>query len=114
MSAAVGGGWIGPSKGARRQLVRAPIVCTTVTSLRVNAIGSGRCYVRYLPVGTAVSLRYYFRGRWWTLAVGRTKATLIPFSFTFPRRGSYLIRVTLGSNKVYVATSGRLLTVVVR
>jgi hypothetical protein len=113
VSAAVGGGWIGASKGAQHQTVRAPIVCTAVSSVRVNAVGSGRCVVRYLPVGTVVSLRYYFGGRWWTLATGRSRSSLIQFSFSFPRRGTYFIRVTVGTSRVYVATSGRLLKVVV-
>jgi hypothetical protein len=114
VTAAVGGGWIGRSKGIQTQLVRAPLVCTAVTSLRIAAKGTGHCYARYVPVGTVVSLRYYFAGRWSTLAFGRTKSALINFSFRFPRRGTYLLRVTVGKNRVYTVTAGRLLRVVVR
>ena len=113
--AAVGNTWLTRSKGLTIQRVLAPLVCSTaVTTVRAGAVGTGRCVVRYEPSRTVVVLRYYFAGRWATLAIGRTKAWTIPFSFTFPRRGTYLLRVSVGSSRVYVATAGRLMKVVVR
>jgi hypothetical protein len=86
-----------------------------VASVRLGATGTGRCSVRLLPAGTAVSLRYFFAGKWSTLASGRTKTTAaIPFSFRFPRRGTYLVRVIVGKSRVYAATASRLMKVVVR
>ena len=114
VTALVGGGWIGASRAIQVQRVRAPLVCSAATSVRVGAKGTGKCVVRNLPLRTGVVLRYYFAGRWFTLASGRTKSTVVAFSFRFPRRGTYLVRVILGNNRVYTATAGRLLKVVVR
>jgi hypothetical protein len=115
VTAAVGGGWIGHSKGIQTQLVRAPLVCTAVSTVRASATGTGRCTARYLPARTQVYLRYYFRGRWATLAPGRTKlASVFKLGFVFPVRGTYLLRVTVTRSKVYAVTLSRLMKVVVR
>jgi hypothetical protein len=104
--------WLSSSSGSTRISASAPMSCSLSTrSLRVGAVGKGSCSVPGLPVGTGLSLRYVHNGVTTTLASGKSKSTSIPFSFAFPSRGLYYVRVDLVANKVYVATRSALLSV---
>ena len=97
------------------QRVRAPITCSTArTTYLSGARGTGVCVVKNLPAGTVVRLRYLYRGRWATLANGRTTSTVIRFTYAFRPRGTYSLQVTVGASRVYVATASRLMKVVIR
>ncbi len=107
--------WLSASSGVTIQGASAPMVCrVSTTVLRRAATGRGSCTVAGLPAGTGLALRYVFRGTTRTLAAGRAKGAAIPFSFAFPVRGTYLLRVDLARNRAYAATSSGLLGVVVR
>ncbi|HET7902275.1 MAG TPA: Ig-like domain-containing protein [Candidatus Nanopelagicales bacterium] len=115
VTASVGRNWLTSSSAITLAGVKAPMSCATTASAYLSlALGRGSCSVRSLPVGTIVRLRYYYAGRWSTLASGRTSSTFIPFSFRFRPRGTYYLQVTLGANRLYVATGSRLMRVVIR
>jgi hypothetical protein len=106
--------YLGASWAGTRLRASAPMSCSVSTrSLRVGAIGKGSCYVPGLPVGTGLSLRYILNGSTSTLASGRSKGTSIPFSYGFPRRGIYYLRVDLVANGVYVSSRSALMAVTV-
>lgn len=114
-TALVGNTWVMRGTAVTTLRVRAPMSCsTTATAYFSGTLGRGRCSVRNLPVGTLVHLRYAYKGRWFTLASGRTTSTTIAFSFRFVPRGTYYLQVVLGSNRVYYATLGSLMRVVIR
>jgi hypothetical protein len=106
--------YLGASSASTRLRASAPMSCSLSTrSLRVGAIGRGSCVVPGLPVGTGLSLRYILNGRISTLASGRSKSTRISFSYGFPRRGTYYLRVDLVANAVYVGSRSALMAVTV-
>lgn len=115
VSARVGASWLVKGTAVATQRVRAPITCSTArTTTLSGARGTGVCVVKNLPVGTVVRLRYLYRGRWATLANGRTTSTVIRFTYAFRPRGTYSLQVTVGTSRVYVATASRLMKVVIR
>jgi hypothetical protein len=91
----------------------APIACKVSPTLVHRRFDAGQCTVPLLPDGTKVSLQYQSHKKWHVLAAGTTQGTSIPVSFTFPARGKFPVRLVLGANKVYVATSGVPFTVTV-
>ena len=114
-TALVGNTWLVRGAAVTLLRVRAPIVCTTTASAYFSgSVGRGVCTVRNLPPGTVVRLRYAYKGRWFTLATGRTTSSVIPFSFRFVPRGTYYLQVVLGGNRVYIATLGKLMKVAIR
>lgn len=115
VSARVGASWLVKGTAVATQRVRAPITCSTArTTTLSGARGTGVCVVKSLPAGTVVRLRYLYRGRWATLANGRTTSTVIRFTYAFRPRGTYSLQVTVGTSRVYVATASRLMKVVIR
>jgi hypothetical protein len=104
--------WLGASTGSTRITSSAPMTCSLSTrSLRAGAVGKGSCSVPGLRVGTRLSLRYVHNGVTTTLASGTSRSTTIPFTFGFPSRGSYSLRVDLVASTVYVATRSALMPV---
>jgi hypothetical protein len=104
--------WLSSSTGSTRISASAPMTCSLSTrTLRVGAVGKGSCSVPGLRVGTRLSLRYVHNGVTSTLASGTSKSTTIPFSFGFPARGTYSLRVDLVASTVYVATRSALMPV---
>ncbi len=102
--------WLARSTAATSQRVLAPITCSLSRSVvRAGVRSTGLCSVPGLPKGTRLSLRYYFAGRWATLATGRASGPRIPLSFTFIRGGGYYLQVVVVANKAYVATGSRLM-----
>ncbi len=91
----------------------APISCKIGTRLKHQNEDVGACSVPLLPDGTKVALQYLKGKKWVVLGAGVTKGTVIPISFTFPKKGRYAVRLVLGPNKAYLATNQTPLTVTV-
>ncbi|MFC6238101.1 Ig-like domain-containing protein [Longivirga aurantiaca] len=107
--------YVPPASATASQMVRAPMACRVANSvLGPNQSGRGSCSVAGLPVGTPLILRYLYGGVWRTLATGTSSSTTIPFTYQFPAKGFYQLRVILSGNRVYAGTNSILMPVTVR
>jgi hypothetical protein len=59
------------------------------------------CRLASLPSGTAVSLQYAYAGKWRTLVSTKSRSGAAYLGFAMRSRGTWSLRVVIGSNKVY-------------
>jgi len=97
--------YYGASHTFTKVKVRPRATCTVGPTVRHNRLDTGSCTIPNLAKGTKLTLQYALRGHWYTIGVGVSHGTTVPFSFRLAARGDYLIRVVLGASKAFVASS---------
>ena len=100
-------GWYLPSSMLARQYVSGVPSCRlSATTVKAGVRDVMTCRLAYLPTATAVSLQYAYRGKWRTLVSTTTRAGAAFISFAVRSRGTWYLRVVIGSNRVYYTSVG--------
>jgi len=95
-------GWYLPSSTLARQNVAGVPSCRlSATRVKRGARDVVTCRLSYLPSGVGVAVQYSYRGRWRALMATRSRAGAIYAPFVIRGRGTWSLRVVIGSNRVY-------------
>jgi hypothetical protein len=85
----------------RQYVAGVPSCRLSATTVRRGVRDVMTCRLASLPSGTAVSLQYAYAGKWRTLVSTKSRSGAAYLGFAMRSRGTWSLRVVIGSNKVY-------------
>ena len=95
-------GWYLPSSTVLRQYVAGVPTCRlSATTVKRGVRDVMTCRLASLPSGTAVTVQYAYAGKWRTLVSAKSRSGAAYLGFAMRSRGTWSLRVVIGSNKVY-------------
>jgi hypothetical protein len=95
-------GWYLPSTTAVRQYVSGVPACRlAATTVKRGVRDVMTCRLASLPTATSATLQYLYAGTWRTLVATKSTAGTVSFGFAMRSRGTWSLRVVIGSNRVF-------------